>query len=305
MPNRKRRGNLLFPLILVFLGVLFLLINLDVVDSSIWSKLAQYWPVLLIIVGIDMLLRRPSVGVVIGAVIGIILIIAVISTLFLAPAPWSIRRQTFTHHLGRATAAEIVLSCRNCSMNIGPPSQRPDFENLISGKVNLRHYERLTESLSRNGDKIRFRLASDYRFPFPLSARHEANVWNVSLSEAIPISLLIETNGSVELDLTGIILESADISTGNASSTIRLPSTSAALYLSGHRIILKVPDGVGVRIQGSAAMEVAVPTDYIRNRDIVLSPNYETAAHQIDIILRPGSEWVEVLPLDATPLPES
>ena len=301
MTKRKRRGSLLFPLTLIFLGVMFLLTSLDVVDSSIWSEVVRYWPVLLILLGIDTLLRRPSVGAAVGAVIGTAALIAAGTVLFyvFAPEVWITEQQTFTHRLGGATVAEIVLSCRDCAMNVRPLSELPDSENLISGTLTLRRDERLTESVHRDGDNIQFRLESDYRFPFLLPAQREPHVWNVALSESIPLSLSMATNGVVNLDLTGITLESADIHTGDAPCTITLPwESNAKVYVSGSRIEVRVPQSVGVRVGGSASMELTVPTDYVQTENGILSPNYETAAHQIDIILRPGSEWIEIRPAD-------
>lgn len=301
MTKRKRRGSLLFPLTLIFLGVMFLLTSLDVVDSSIWYEVIRYWPVLLILLGIDTLLRRPSVGAAVGAVIGTAVLIAAGIALFyvFAPGVWITEQQAFAHPLGGTTAAEIVLSCRDCSMNVGPSSELPDSENLISGTLILRRDERLTEFVRRDGEDIQFRLESGYRFPFVLPAQRESHAWNVSLTGSIPLSLTVSTNGIINLDLTGIRLESGDISGGEAPCSITLPSSSAALYLVGHRITVKVPEDVGVRVGGSASMELTVPMDYVRTEDGILSPNYDTAAHQIDIILRPGTEWIEIKPVEA------
>ena len=302
MTGRRRRGSLLFPLALIFLGVMFLLTSLGVVDSSIWSEVVRYWPVLLILLGIDTLLRRPSVGAAVGAVIGTAVLIAAGIALFyiFAPEVWITEQQTFAHRLGGATAAEIVLSCRDCSMNVAAQSELTVSETLVSGTLTLRRDERLTESVRRDGDSIQFQLEADYRLPFLLSAKREAHVWNVDLSESIPLALSIATNGVVNLDLTGVILESADITTGEAPCTITLPRASnAKVYLSGSRIEVRVPQSVGVRVGGSASMELTVPTDYVRTEDGILSPNYETAAHQIDIILRPGTEWIEIKPVEA------
>lgn len=305
MSNRKRRGCLLFPLALVFLGIMLLLINLGVVDSTVWSTVVQYWPVLLILVGIDMLLQRPSVGFVIGTVIGIVVVVTAVMVLFLMPASWNMQRRMITHRFDRATAADIILSCRTCSMRVGPLTGIQDSANLISGTLTLRRDQTLTESLRRIGDRIRLRLESDYRLPFQLPAEHDARIWNLGISREIPISLLIETMGGASLDLTDIILESADISIGDAPSTITLPSTSAAVYLSGRQIVVNVPDDVGITIHGWEAIELSVPTDYVRHENIIRSANHETADHQIDIFLRPGTESIEVRPIDGVSSPQS
>jgi len=301
MAKRKRRGSLLFPLALVFLGVMFLLTNLDVVDSSIWSQLIRYWPVLLILLGIDTLLQRPSVGAAVGAIIGAAVLIAAGITLFyfFAPEAWITEQQQFAHPLGGATAAEIVLSCRDCSMNVGPKSDLSDSENLISGSLILRRDEHLTQTVRGDGAETQFLLESDYRLPFLRSAQREDHVWDLNLSESIPLSLSIATNGIVNLDLTGIIVESADISTGDNLCTIILSRESnTTVYLSGSHVEVRVPEDIGVRVAGSTSKELTVPPDYVQTENGILSPNYESALYRSDIVLRPGSQWIEINPAE-------
>jgi hypothetical protein len=203
MTKRKHRGSLLFPLALIFLGLMFLLINLGVIDRMIWSEIVRYWPVLLIIMGIDALLRHSSMGAAFGTVVGAAVVIAAGIALFhlFAPEAWITERQTFAHPLGGATAAEITLSCDDCSMIIGSQSGVPSSGHLISGSLTLRCDERLTQSVRRDGATAHFRLESDYRLPFLLSASRTTHLWEADLSESIPLSLSVETNGSVDLDL--------------------------------------------------------------------------------------------------------
>lgn len=58
VPRRGSRTSLAGPVALIVLGVIFLLINLDLLDFEI---LVRYWPVLLIIAGLYLLLDRLGV----------------------------------------------------------------------------------------------------------------------------------------------------------------------------------------------------------------------------------------------------
>jgi len=287
----------LFPLALVFLGVMFLLVNLDLVDGAIWSEIVRYWPVLLILMGIDALLRRSSVGAAFGTVVSAAILIAAGITLFhfFAPSTWITERHAFAHPLEGTTTATIVLSCRDCSMNVGPQLELSDSDNLISGSLTLRRDERLTETVRKDGDETRFSLESDYRLPFLPAADRDAHIWEVDLNESIPLSLSLETDGTVNLDLTSILLESVDVSANGDPCTITLSRVSnATLYLSGSRIEVLVPQSIGVRVSGSASIELAVPPDYVRTEDGIFSLNYESAPYRTDIMLRPGAEWIEI-----------
>ena len=54
----QHRKSLVGPLLLIGAGIVFLLSNLGMVSGSIWDILFRYWPVLLIIGGLDAVYRR-------------------------------------------------------------------------------------------------------------------------------------------------------------------------------------------------------------------------------------------------------
>lgn len=58
MDNRTKRVGLFFPILLVGIGVFLLLINLDLLQGTTRENLLMYWPVLLILAGLDGLWRR-------------------------------------------------------------------------------------------------------------------------------------------------------------------------------------------------------------------------------------------------------
>ena len=86
--RRKRRGFSLFGLLLVAFGALLLLTVTGVVGLGMWFELARYWPVLLVLIGIKMILARraPLVGM---AVVSITLV----ATIVAASVPLSVERR--------------------------------------------------------------------------------------------------------------------------------------------------------------------------------------------------------------------
>src|SRR5574341_311269 len=75
---RLRLPGLTWALILIALGVAFLLGNLGIINLSWWA-LAQYWPVALILLGLDLMVARRSAagsllvaGLSVAALIGVI-----------------------------------------------------------------------------------------------------------------------------------------------------------------------------------------------------------------------------------------
>ena len=66
----RRPGFSLFGLLLVAFGALLLLTVTGLAGLGVWFELARYWPVLLILIGIKLILapRAPLVGVVVVSI---------------------------------------------------------------------------------------------------------------------------------------------------------------------------------------------------------------------------------------------
>ena len=66
---KSRRGFSLFGLLLVTLGVVLLLNTTGVLPFGIWLELVDFWPVLLVLVGIKMIVAPRAPVVCAGAVV--------------------------------------------------------------------------------------------------------------------------------------------------------------------------------------------------------------------------------------------
>src|SRR5438105_848230 len=56
-PPRRRGAGVVLPVLLIGLGVIFLLQNLGVLNREAWRSLFQLWPLLLVVIGLDLMLR--------------------------------------------------------------------------------------------------------------------------------------------------------------------------------------------------------------------------------------------------------
>ena len=57
-----KRPGIIFPLIIIAVGVILLLQNLGVLADNVWDNLWNLWPVILILIGLDSLLKREGVA---------------------------------------------------------------------------------------------------------------------------------------------------------------------------------------------------------------------------------------------------
>ncbi len=296
--KRSGRGSLLFPLVVIVVGVVLLLMNLGVVSSDIWGQLVRFWPVLLIALGIDVLVGRPSFG----SALSMLITACVIAALGLAafylfgPEAWITERQTLAYPLGPATSARISLTCEGCSIAI---AEATDPENLIEGTILVRRDERLDQVTRRTGETVVFELESDSFLPFLRTFSQAERPWEIRLGPGIPIDLDVTTDGVIDLDLQYLRIESADVSAGREACEIVVPEAGrTTLYLSGRDVIVRVPDGVGVRIVGTADGDLTTFEDYAETDSGLQSPDYDASDAKVDLRLRPGVGDLEIAPLD-------
>ena len=74
---RHYRGSLVFPIILIGLGIIFLLSNIGALRGDIWSTVINLWPVLLIAIGLDGIWRRQGlVGATVMIVLGVVFLLS-------------------------------------------------------------------------------------------------------------------------------------------------------------------------------------------------------------------------------------
>jgi hypothetical protein len=62
-PRRRSAPGIVFPMLLIFIGVMLLLHTTGVLPVANWGRLWVLWPVLLILIGVDVLLRRAPAAV--------------------------------------------------------------------------------------------------------------------------------------------------------------------------------------------------------------------------------------------------
>ncbi len=74
---RQYRGSLVFPIILIGLGIIFLLSNVGALRGNVWGMIINLWPILLIAIGLDGIWRREGlVGATVMIVLGIVFLLS-------------------------------------------------------------------------------------------------------------------------------------------------------------------------------------------------------------------------------------
>ena len=211
-------------LILLAVGTLWLLVSLNVVAGAFIGVLLRYWPVLLIGVGLDILLRRPLWGLPYTA---LALAALLLFSLFSSPGGWVVggRLQTLSEPLGAARAAQVMLELSSAPVSISAGAGG----NLVRADI----HDRGDVRLNVTGDISKTLRLERHSGP-PRSGSRDAR-WDVALTERIPLALEVRgASGPLELNLGGVNVSTLALDLGSGSSKVTLPTTgSYAFTLDG------------------------------------------------------------------------
>lgn len=257
-----RYGGVIWGLLLVLAGVLFLLNSLGILAVNVWSVL---WPMALILFGLAALagaFRHNDAA-------------AVVEGLALQLKGYE------------EAAVAIHFGGGRLALAGGAP---PD--ELLSGSFG----GGVTHRLGPDGEVARVELRAPDGLP-----PSEGREWDVALNEAIPLTLMVNT-GAAEalLDLTAMQLRRLDVHTGAGRVELDLPTAAGrtAVNIEGGagEVIIRVPDGVAARISGVAVLgNLGVDEARFPPMDGGWqSSDYESAAHRAEITVRFGAGRVQI-----------
>jgi hypothetical protein len=253
-------GPLLWGLVLVAVGVLFLVQELSNGSFDAGQFIGKTWPVVLLALGAVLL---------VGALRG------------RAREGGAQRWSAGLDGLSRA-AIRIEFGAGSLYVGPGPAGKLADgtFEGGVRAEV--------------HDGQVRLRPdmdAAGWWWPF---SNGRAREWRVALTAEIPLSLRIEGGASRnELDLAELMVTDLEVRTGASESRIRLPRsgvTRVRLDAGAASVRITVPDGVLARVRGRLSLgSVDVDTDrFPPTGDGWMSPAFEGAPSRADIEVSGG-----------------
>ncbi len=259
--RRRARHSLFWPVVLVAAGIVWLLVNVGIMDTANLNVLFKIWPVLLIVIGVDVLFGRRSA--VIGAAIALVGIAVVIGLMLIGPSQgWSdettLHTQLLSEPVGQATSALVELDLSDPSTEL---TVQPGADSLIS--ADMRH--RGTAALKVEGSERKsVRLSYESRAAIFDWATGDQAHWAIDLSDRIPMTMVVNGgSGSLSLDLMGLQLEGLTLDIGSGSADLQLPTGTYAAKVEGGSGSLSSNIAAGTRAQldldvGSGSVSVAV-----------------------------------------------
>jgi len=300
-----RRRGFAFPLLLIALGLLVLFYNLGVLDAQRLAQLASLWPLLLVLVGLELILTRtlprpllPAASLGLTAV----LLIAALAYVTLAPRTLGAGAQqsTSTERLDGLSAAELNLDVGAWSIDLSGGGLGDD---LYRARFDFRAGERAPQvRLDRSSGTIRIQQSNDRIFwPFGsgLPGRDHAEL---SLSDRVLWRVRIQ-GGAIRssLDLSSVPLAGVDIGGGATKDDVRLPRPKGTVGVDigggASTVSLQVPSGTPVRIRvsgGASRLEVDGQLRQTLGEIPWESPTFGQAADRYDVRISGGANRVQL-----------
>jgi len=297
--QQKERYAPVWGILLLFLGIIFLLQNLNVLPWGLWGTLWHFWPVLIIIIGASILLRYHNVWLVSTLVLAMLFACLGITVWQYGASPPAEKiTNAYSEPLGSLEQAQIEIDFSGGSLTMDSlPYASLNFVEAGSGISNSQ--TSLRADFHRQGSEGELHLSLE-RGRWEFWSKGE-NSWQVRFNRNIPLTLDINSAASnVNLDLSQLqITELAmDVDLGNYM--VKVPSSAGSVHvyidadLSNLEII--IPDGVAIKLVTDTDLSVLKVDEhrFPRKGDYYISQDFASAKNRIELELNCDLSRVQV-----------
>lgn len=300
MQRRGPRG-ISGPIILIGLGVAFLLNNLGIIDVN-WLNLWRYWPVFLILIGIDVLFSGRSSLVSLAlivlslAVVGGVIFMAGTSGL-IDQTPFNSSDNIVTHDISYAMqdveTLTVDLALGATEANVYALSAGNSQEFAVDGTLTTDKaldVEVVYDTQGRTG-YLNVKQQENESFAVPGDAL--IGELDLGLTNAVPLDLIVNSGaGAITLDLSDLNLQTLEVHSGAGSLTLLLPETgdyTVTIDAGIGAIDIEVPSSLEARLDYDGISIVDVNPQFDKLEDgIWETDGYSTALDRATININTG-----------------
>jgi len=299
-----RRGFLL-PLLLIVIGVVAFFVNIGVFDVRVLLRLLNLWPLILVLLGVELIITRTLPRRAVPAVSLLVLLVVVVAAIvFVILAPIGgiagTQQSVASDRIDGLSAANLELDFGAAEVNLrggglGDELYRGRFEFSAAEQTPLVHLDRSSGTL---------RIEQQQRLPrITFGLPPDRDRVDLSLTDRIPWTVRLH-GGALRstLDLGGLDTSKLQLSGGANTTdiTLRAPKGLVAVVISGGAtsVTLHIPPGSAARVRvtgGASDLEV----DGSHHRGIGDKPweteGYGQAADRFDIRVSGGATHARLL----------
>lgn len=316
-PQKKNKssGNVVFAFLLIFLGFLFLANNLGIVSWTVWADLWRFWPIVLILWGLQFLLGKSTFAQIIMAVVTVSLFL--FALLYILAGAGALK----------GTGLENWQPVRSMPMHSNDivkqelKVSKDEFQNIRERKINIENgvgkfvlqdddrenYFELQAATSRGESNSSMKanqssdiLTIDVRVPqnngpgiMPINRHYEYNGY-IGQTQ-IPTDIAFELGaGKTEIDLDTLTLRNFIIEVGAGAAEIELKDNAvpetAKLTLGMGSIQFAVPEQVGLEITYDVGLgNLKIEDQNLKGNGTYRTRNFDQSTKKLRISARVGT----------------
>lgn len=290
-------------LILIFIGILFLLNNFGLLGWDVWFSFIQFWPIILIAVGLKLIFRNNLIV----QIIALMLVFLVPLVYYLGYGnkylpPLLSESHNYQEHNwsldneGKVSKASIKMQIGAGKISVLPTDKLISLESATRGprpKIKADHNNDEAEiSISQSGNTI----------PIGIGVNKGADKWELGLGRNILWALDIST-GAVkgELDLRGISFSRLSIDTGAGDIRVVLGEIMGESEIDidsgAGNITIVIPGQVGVlaEIDTGIGSKNLPDRNWQQSGNVYTSDNYNDAQGKVRVNIEAGAGTVSLL----------
>jgi len=302
MTNEPRQGDSgnfapIWGIFLLFIGVIFLLQTLNVFSWSLWDSLWRFWPAIIIIIGICILLRRRSIWlaslltvIILGACLGI-----AISQQGGVKPDSSTTTAVYTQPAGNVQQANV---------NIDFTAGRLDMDDLPADSQYLVRAETETRDntpslkavFGTQGATANLDLTAINQQRWPGRGIN----WQLFFKPGVKMDIDIKmAAGTGELDCSNLSLARLNIDLNAGSLDLSLPEPSGSVPVNikanAASAVIRLPADAAARIQGSANVgTLDIDDRFTKRGDDWYTANYDGATNRFELDVQSNVGKVEI-----------
>lgn len=273
-----------FGIFLLSIGVVLLLVNIGVISWSIFGTLLEFWPVILIVIGVNIIFRQNEI---VRIATWLLFLAALIAYSYFNGGTYGLRNNNWVNNtnviIEKSSVVErgdLKIALGGTTLNLGSSSLK-----LIDASVpdnDIVHRESYT-----NGGKtalLEFKQDNNYFFR---TGREDCKfninddmVWDMDIDTGA-------VNGT--LDMSNLKIGELDIDIGAADLKLifgeKYKTTDVNINAGASSFEIYLPKNAGARINIDGALNNTNLSDLGWNRDkgYYTSPNYNSAECKINI----------------------
>lgn len=284
--HEHRNQAPIWGIFLLFIGIVLLLQTLNVLPWGLWETLWRFWPALIIILGLAILLRRYSVWL-------ISLLVVIILGASLGIAIWQNNTGGFGGTKSSETFTQPLSSLGNAQVKIDFSAGDLTVDSLLSSSTNLV----AAQAETRNNVSSMQTVFStqDHTGHLSLNAINQQYwpgggiKWETDFTRLIPLSFdITSAASSTKLNFNDINLAGLTLDLNAGTCNIDLPApvgvVNTNLKANAANIDISLPSDTAVRITATTNVgSLEISNRFIKQGNVYVTKNYDGATDRYEI----------------------